>query len=326
MSATCDPSARLAPQSLHKLRHYNPSLWGDFFLNHVTYTPSQLLSMKERAQIKEDEVRRIILEIGASSNLAQKLELVDTLQRIEVFDKFRDEQRSISSDDVSCLLMLYDAAHMRIHGEETLDDMITFNKSRLQYMMMKNLEPHLAEEVRCTLETPRFRRVERVEARRYISVYEKKAVKWDEQTTDKFPAHMKALLVNILKTTNKILEELKLQENMHAELVKKLVICTAKFYHAEGDVSMVGRIANDIVSHKQYGLTAEQAKQKLTAMIEEAWMDIIEDYLNQKRPMELLEKAVDVARTMDFFYKYDDAYTLPLSLKDTLTSMYVNSV
>ena len=37
----------------------------------------QLLSMKERAQIKEEEVRRIILEIAASSNLAQKL--VDTL-------------------------------------------------------------------------------------------------------------------------------------------------------------------------------------------------------------------------------------------------------
>ena len=38
----------------------------------------QLLSTKERAQI-EEEVRRIILEIAASSNLAQKLELVDTL-------------------------------------------------------------------------------------------------------------------------------------------------------------------------------------------------------------------------------------------------------
>lgn len=72
--------------------------------------------------------------------------------------------------------MLYDAAYMRTHGEEILDDMITFNKSRLQFLMMTNLEPDLAEEVRCTLETPRFRRVERVEARRYISVYEEKAV------------------------------------------------------------------------------------------------------------------------------------------------------
>ena len=93
-----------------------------------------------------------------------------------MFEKFRDKQGNISSDDVSCLLMLYDAAHVRTHGEEILDDMITFNKSRLQSLTMKNLEPELAEEVRCTLETPRFRQVERVEARRYISVYEKKAV------------------------------------------------------------------------------------------------------------------------------------------------------
>ena len=95
-----------------------------------------------------------------------------------MFEKFRDKQGNISSDDVSCLLMLYDAAHMRTHGEEILDDMITFNKSRLQSLMLKNLEPELAEEVRCTLETPRFRRVERVEARRYISAYEKKAVQY----------------------------------------------------------------------------------------------------------------------------------------------------
>ncbi|KAF8669895.1 hypothetical protein HU200_051075 [Digitaria exilis] len=77
---------------------------------------------------------------------------------------------------------------------------------------------------------------------------------------------------------------------------------------------------------KQYGVTAEQAKEKLRVTIEETWMDIVEDYLDQKRPMELLEKSVDLARTIDFFYKYDDAYTLPLSLKDTLTSMYVDSV
>nr|CAB3479914.1 unnamed protein product [Digitaria exilis] len=180
--------------------------------------------MKERAHKKEDEVRGIILEIISSSNLTQKLELVDTLQRIgvdyhykkeisdllcsiyndkdggsndlyitslrfyllrkhgytvpaDVFEKFRDGQCIISSDDVSCLLMLYDSAHMRIHGEEILDDIITFNKSRLQYMITKKLEPELAEEVRCTLETPRLRRVKRVEARRYISVYAKKAVK-----------------------------------------------------------------------------------------------------------------------------------------------------
>ena len=77
---------------------------------------------------------------------------------------------------------------------------------------------------------------------------------------------------------------------------------------------------------KQYGVTAEEANEKLRVVIEEAWMDIVEEYLNQKRPMEFLEKSIDVARSMDFFYKRDDAYTQPLSLKDTLTLMFVNPV
>ncbi|KAG2576590.1 hypothetical protein PVAP13_6NG032600 [Panicum virgatum] len=220
--------------------------------------------------------------------------------------------------------------------------------------------------------------------------------RWDEQTTEEFPAHLKPLLIGILDTTNKIEEELKLQKNRHAEVVKKLVICTAKFYHAEVNwrdehyvpatvdehleksmrssvcmqiiigvlislrdcreddvnwaftfpklircVSVVGRVGNDIVSHereqasehvvstvqtcmKQYGITAEQANEKLRVIIEEAWMDIVQEYLDQKQPREFLEKSVDVARTMDFFYKRDDAYTLPLSIKDTITLMYVN--
>jgi (-)-germacrene D synthase len=92
----------------------------------------------------------------------------------DVFLKFRDEQGNISSDDANCLITLYDAAHLRTHGEHVLDSAIVFNRSRLQLLLMRaNLEPGLAEEVRLTLETPRFRRVKRVEARRYLAAYEK---------------------------------------------------------------------------------------------------------------------------------------------------------
>jgi len=59
----------------------------------------------------------------------------------DVFEKFRDEQGNISSDDVSCLLMLYDAAHLRTRGEGILDNIITFNKSHLQSLLLENLEP-----------------------------------------------------------------------------------------------------------------------------------------------------------------------------------------
>jgi hypothetical protein len=74
---------------------------------------------------------------------------------------------------------MYDAAHMRVHREDILDNIIDFNKKRLKSLMKSNLEPSLLEEVRVTLETTRFRRVERVEARRFISVYEKKAARDD---------------------------------------------------------------------------------------------------------------------------------------------------
>nr|QBA83585.1 terpene synthase family protein [Chrysopogon zizanioides] len=537
----------LVTQVQRKPQTFTPSPWGDFFLHHVPCTPSQFLSMKERAQRKKEEVRQIILENFASSNLVRKLELVDTLQRIgvdyhykeeidnllhsifddkdggsdnlyitslrfyllrkhgygvssDVFEKFRDEQGNISSDDISCLLMLYDAAHLRTHGEEILDNIITFNKSHLQSLLLENLEPELREEVQCTLETPRFRRVKRVEARRYISVYEKNTTRdatilefakldynilqaiycdelkeltvwwkdfqsqtdlsfardrmvelhfwmlgvvyepyypysrimmtkfivlasllddlydsystteesnafiaamqrWDDRTTEHLPACLKALFINIVKTTNEIEEELKLMKNKHADLIKRLVIDTAKFYHAEvewrdqhyiptdieehlqistrssvcmqitnlalislGEVTtrkdvdwaltfpkiiraacIVGRVGNDIVSHereqtsehvgstvqtcmKQYGVTVEEANEKLRVIIEEAWMDIVEECLEQKRPMALLETAVNVARTMDFMYKREDAYTLSFSLKDVIASMYVNSV
>jgi hypothetical protein len=97
-----------------------------------------------------------------------------------VFLKFRDEQGNISSDNVGTLTMLYDAAHVRVHGEDILDNIIDFNQKRLKSLMTAaNSEPSLLEEVRVTLETTRFRRVERVEARRFISVYEKKAARDD---------------------------------------------------------------------------------------------------------------------------------------------------
>uniref|UniRef100_A0A804RHM3 Terpene synthase metal-binding domain-containing protein n=1 Tax=Zea mays TaxID=4577 RepID=A0A804RHM3_MAIZE len=397
--------------------------------------------------------------------------------------------------------MLHDAAHARTHGEEILDGIVAWSKSRLQSLVVQKnlLEPELAEEVRCALETPRFRRVKRVEARRYIPVYEKKSTRdetilefakldynisqaiycdelkeltiwwndfrlhidlsfardrmvelhfwmlgvihdpycsrimivkifvfislfddlmdnystteesnvftaamerWDEQMAQQLPAGLKALLVRIFNATNKIEEELKLQGNMHAELIKKMVINSAKFYHAEvkwrdehfvptsleehlqksiptsacmqmanlalvslGNVTtredvewvftfpkiirgacIVGRIANDIVSHereqassdhvastvqtcmKQYNVTIKEANEKLRAVIEEAWMDIVQDSLEQERPRALLDIAINVARVADFMYKREDAYTLSFVIKDIIASMYIYSV
>ncbi|KAG2632747.1 hypothetical protein PVAP13_2NG123018 [Panicum virgatum] len=382
---------------------------------------------------------------------------------------------------------------------------MAFTKSHLQ-SMIKTLDPELAAEVEYTLETPSYRRVERVEARHYITWYEKKVTRndtilefakldynilqplyceelkaltvwwkdlqsqayarfardrvvemhfwmvgvvyephqsharimlvkwskllslmddfcdnystteeydifvsslesllkmddrWDKQSAEKLPAYMKALFIFILNTISDIMEELKLQKNKHVEFVKGLFIDMAKHYGAErkwcderyvpakvkehlqisvgnsacmhivnitfilmGDITtrvaiewalsypemiravcIVGRISNDIMSHEreqvskyvastvqtcmEYGITVEEANEKLRELIDEAWMEIVQGCLDKTQPMELLEKAVNVARVMDNMYKCDDAYTYPYSVKDTITSMYVNSV
>jgi adenine/guanine phosphoribosyltransferase-like PRPP-binding protein len=52
----------------------------------------QLFSIKEKAQIKKEEVmRQIIFETLASSNLVEKMELVDRLQRLGVDYHYKKE-------------------------------------------------------------------------------------------------------------------------------------------------------------------------------------------------------------------------------------------
>ena len=61
----------------------------------------QLVSMKERARSKQEEVRQILLDtIAASSELVHKLELVDTLQRIGVDYHYRKEIDELLRDVV----------------------------------------------------------------------------------------------------------------------------------------------------------------------------------------------------------------------------------
>ena len=74
---------------------------------------------------------------------------------------------------------------------------------------------------------------------------------------------------------------------------------------------------------REHDITTEEAIEKLREIIEEAWMDITEECLSQPQPTVLLERVVNLARTMDFLYKDVDAYTESCSIKDTLNSLYV---
>ncbi|KAL0413490.1 UNVERIFIED_CONTAM: Gamma-cadinene synthase, partial [Sesamum radiatum] len=92
-----------------------------------------------------------------------------------VFNKFKDDDGKFEetlTSDAKGLLSLYEAAHVRIHGEDVLEDAVAFTTHHLN-RMVQELEPVLQCQVKRALEQPVHRGVARLEARHYISFYER---------------------------------------------------------------------------------------------------------------------------------------------------------
>lgn len=93
----------------------------------------------------------------------------------EVFHKFKGGDNKFKDDiitDAKGLLGLYEAAHLRIQGEVILDEAVAFTTHHLQ-ALVPELESPLRDQVKRALEQPLHRGVPRIEARHYISFYER---------------------------------------------------------------------------------------------------------------------------------------------------------
>ncbi|URE21988.1 hypothetical protein MUK42_37297, partial [Musa troglodytarum] len=100
---------------------------------------------------------------------------------VDVFNKFKDEKGNFMctlGSDVKGLLSLYNAAHLGTHREIILDEAISFTKNNL-VSALANLKPPLTTQVSFALETPLCRRMRRLLARDYISIYQEDATRDD---------------------------------------------------------------------------------------------------------------------------------------------------
>ncbi|KAA8523762.1 hypothetical protein F0562_010185 [Nyssa sinensis] len=92
----------------------------------------------------------------------------------DVFKKFKDEKgefKTLLTNDARALLCFYEALHLRVKGEDILEEALTFLIKHLK-SMLPFLSAPLAEQVKNSLERPLYKGMPRLEARRYISVYE----------------------------------------------------------------------------------------------------------------------------------------------------------
>ncbi|KAA3452989.1 (+)-delta-cadinene synthase isozyme XC14-like isoform X2 [Gossypium australe] len=107
----------------------------------------------------------------------------------DVFNKFKDEQGNFKSSvtsDVRGLLELYQASYLRVHGEDILDEAISFTTNHLS-LAVASLDHPLSEEVSHALKQSIRRGLPRVEARHYLSV----GFRWDIKCIDELPEYMK---------------------------------------------------------------------------------------------------------------------------------------
>ncbi|XP_074313406.1 (-)-drimenol synthase-like [Silene latifolia] len=102
----------------------------------------------------------------------------------DVFNKFKDVnglfKESLTSD-VQGILSLYEASHVRVDDDKILDEALAFTTFHLTALANKSSSP-LADQVAHALHQPLHLGMPRVEARFYISIYEK------------YPSHNKLVL------------------------------------------------------------------------------------------------------------------------------------
>ncbi|GJM84944.1 hypothetical protein PR202_ga00660 [Eleusine coracana subsp. coracana] len=77
---------------------------------------------------------------------------------------------------------------------------------------------------------------------------------------------------------------------------------------------------------KQHNLSINLARKKIRELVDEEWKVLNGQWLKPKKdqPKELLERIFNLARTMEFFYEQDDAYTNSYIVKDIINSSFVD--
>ncbi|XP_050288805.1 sesquiterpene synthase 2-like [Quercus robur] len=90
----------------------------------------------------------------------------------DAFNKFKDEDGQLKESlisNVEGMLAFYEATHLRVHGEEILDEALEFTTIHLKSMASPKAQ------VTRALKQPLHKGIPRLEARRYISIYEQNA-------------------------------------------------------------------------------------------------------------------------------------------------------
>ncbi|KAL9366365.1 hypothetical protein Peur_037564 [Populus x canadensis] len=92
----------------------------------------------------------------------------------DVFGKFKNSQGTFNdslANDTRGILSLYEATHLRVHGDEVLEEALVFTTSHLEFLATHSSSP-LRAKINHALKQPVRKNIPRLEARHYFSIYQ----------------------------------------------------------------------------------------------------------------------------------------------------------
>ncbi|GAB4827215.1 hypothetical protein Ancab_034104 [Ancistrocladus abbreviatus] len=179
----------------------------------------------------------------------------------DVFNKFKGSDGKLKEElrsNIKGIMSLYEAAHLRIHGEETLEEALVFTthhpKEMVEHAATNKLSAHLIKQAVHALEQPLHTGIPRVETRHFISFYEKDEdrdeillrfakidysmvqilhqqelshfCKWDISAIDKLPADFLKLVFRfVINVYDEIEKEMSKDGRPHAASYTKERVC-----------------------------------------------------------------------------------------------------
>ncbi|XP_061983744.1 (-)-germacrene D synthase-like [Populus nigra] len=96
----------------------------------------------------------------------------------DVFKKFKDTEGNFKvclANDIQGMLSLYEAIHLRVHGEDILEEALTFATTHLKSITTDMCPPPLLVKLRHALDQPIHKDLPWLGAKHYISIYEQEA-------------------------------------------------------------------------------------------------------------------------------------------------------
>ncbi|KAL5055161.1 hypothetical protein RYX36_035843 [Vicia faba] len=340
-------SSLVVPSTTNNLRrrsaNYRPDIWGNHF---IQYLSEPMNGTSKFFNVQElDEIMKQIIMLKEKLLRQQGYHILPG-----VFEKFKNEQGNFKEtlvDDVEGMLSLYESTHMRIHGEDILDEAFSFTSSHLE-IMTTQLSPSLATKVSHSLKRPLFKNLPRLVARNYISTYEED------------PSHDETLLLLAKLDFNLLQKRHQKELGDISKWWKELDFATklpfARNRIVEGYFWILGvyfeyqysvgrKIMTKVIAmasviddiYDNYGtleelqlftqaIKREEAINELSRQVTYAWKDINEELLDATDiPKPLLTRVLNLARVIYVLYKDEDCYTNSQgSTKNDIISILMN--